>query len=597
MQDQSYNQSEQVQPVIEHGRAYNEMMKLFQEKSFMEKMKATFSGLNCPKDSGEYKFAKLQIQLMAGPLLAVIMPIIAVIILLNLKTSVDDKKILAAVEVLEPELPPEIEEPPEPPIPETVDFAKLDTEFDNPTANFNPEISVVQDQPLSPKPAEMNSVALNKSPVTMKNIIGSRTPGQRGALLSQGGGMPGGEATVLRALRWLKFKQESDGSWPGNKISNTGLALLCYLAHGDTPSGDCPEFGDTVNKGIQYLVSRQGADGYFGGNGYAHSIATYALAEAYTMTSNPVLKPALENAVKHIIDKQHASGGWNYFTENNPARDDTSVMGWAAQAIKAATLAKDTVGLDAPGLDKAYKNAVNGFKKNSHPNGGFGYDHVGRGGLSGVGVLCMQLLGAAKEPEVERTLKFLDDCKFSFANWDQNQPWRGQNSPIYYWYYITQAKFQTGGQRWKNWNNEFAPEMIKNQQILAAVGDDPDRKQFKQFNGMVVENKNLYYYKDQHGEWRDIGYWDSPSNDEHDGNKGGVTYEANSVGAPNRWENGVKIAAPKATSDGERVQMTALCALQMMVYYRYLPTTQVRPEEKEPEVKTDVGEIVVGIRF
>lgn len=41
--------------------------------------------------------------------------------------------------------------------------------------------------PMSPKPAEMNSVAILKSPIVMRGIVGSRSPGQRGKALSSGG--------------------------------------------------------------------------------------------------------------------------------------------------------------------------------------------------------------------------------------------------------------------------------------------------------------------------------------------------------------------------------------------------------------------------
>ncbi len=41
--------------------------------------------------------------------------------------------------------------------------------------------------PISPKPAEMNSFAIVKSPIIMRGIVGSRSPGQRGMALSSGG--------------------------------------------------------------------------------------------------------------------------------------------------------------------------------------------------------------------------------------------------------------------------------------------------------------------------------------------------------------------------------------------------------------------------
>jgi len=533
-------------PPVEHDRAYMEMMKLFEDLSFSERIKRTINGINQPKDSGEYKFAVLQLQRMTGPFLAIVLPIIAVAFLLTIETTQEFRSQVVAVEVIDPTDTQEIEEEPPPPPEEEFEFEPVDTEFDGPTENFNPqENTFANNEPVSPKPAEINSVAIIKSPIVMRGIVGSRSPGQRGRAMSEFGGSAGGEATVMRALRWLKANQLPDGSWPGQSTAMTGMALLCYLAHGETPSLECVEFGPTVERGIRYLVSNQNENGFFrskDGNNYAHPIATYALCEAYTLTKVPMLKEAAEKALVHIVRGQHPNGGWDY-NMRQTERDDTSYMGWCAQAVKAAHMAGD---LEVPDLEKVYKNAINGFKVNANPSGGFGYSSRGATGLSGVGVLCMQLLGGAREPEVAATLSFLDEITFSFEKW-KNKGFGP--SPVYYWYYITQAKFHAGGDRWSSWNKQFQPELIKKQVVIKDAIADPD------------------------GKMRDIGYWDSPSDGEY-GVAGGNPVEAI------RWADGDQIAG-KSTLGG-RVQDTCLSALQLMVYYRYLPTF------KTPKVVADV---------
>ena len=66
----------------ESDRAYAEMQKLFEDMSFRERMRRMFSGLRMPKDSGEYKFARLQMQRLSGPIAAFLIPLIAIIIML-----------------------------------------------------------------------------------------------------------------------------------------------------------------------------------------------------------------------------------------------------------------------------------------------------------------------------------------------------------------------------------------------------------------------------------------------------------------------------------------------------------------------------------
>ena len=341
------------------------------------------------------------------------------------------------------------------------------------------------------------------------------------------------ETAVIRALRWLKKNQNADGSWQQQKTAMTGLALLAFLAHGERPDKS-REFGATVQNGIEFLLRAQPSDGKFAGN-YHHPIATYALCEAYGMTMNPNIKIAAEKAVQVIIDRQHASGGWDYFNSNDPDRDDTSVMGWAAQALKAAYLAN--VYTDTAKLNLAMKKSVRGFQKNYKNGGGFGYTAPAASGLSGVGTLCMQLLGAGNKSEVASTLSLMDSWKCSWM-----APIVPGDSPQYYFYYVTQAKFHAGDKRWKEWNAAMKSEYVKAQ---------------------IIISKEQSGYIDPDGKPQEIG----------------------------SWEN-------KDSHTDRPVMDTCLAALQLMVYYRYLPTTSADAVKTGADVvelvATDDGDIRVN---
>ncbi len=556
----------------EEDRVWREMKKLYSTMSFRERMRKTINGLSMPKDSGEYKFARLQVQRMSGPVIAVLVPVIAIAIMLSLPQKESSTTRATAVEIVEPTEQPELEqEEPEPVEPDYIE--PLDTDYDGPVGETSVEAPMdISNEPVSPQPREMNSVAQVKSPIVMRNILGSRDPGQRGKMMSKYGGA-GGEASVMRALRWLKKNQNADGSWPGVKPASTGLALLTFLAHGEIPGSDHPEFGPTVQKALEYLVKSQNpATGFFAGhdgNNYAHPIALYALSEAYSMTKNPLVKQAAERAAVPVIQGQYASGTWAYrmkgpdVNQNYPT-GDTSYAGWCAQSIKAAHVAE----LDVPGLEECYKKAADGFLGNYNPTtGGFGYNGRGVTGLSSVGALCMQLLGKWDSPEVTKTLELLKDAKYDFKTWNQNQI-KGMNggSPVYYWYYLTQAKFQAGGETFKSWNRQFMPVLTNMQQRVSAEQSG---------------------YVDETGKPREIGYWDSPSKNEH--GPGGPALDCI------RWENGQPLN--EKTTLGKRCQDTCLSALQLMVYYRFLPASQAvnaAPEERPTEKKpTDVK---IGIR-
>ena len=529
-----------------HDHAFVEMMKCFDELSLRERLKRTLRGLNQPKSSGDYKFAVLQIQRMTGPFLAVALPMLAIILLLGVETEEQVAFRVRPITYIEVEPPPDIQDP----------VTKIDdtTTINDISLDISVDVAPSPEAPGSPTPQPIATPAPPLvrilSPIVIQGLIpGSRTKEGREKGRKDNEGTPEAEEAVLRALRWLKAQQLPDGSWPGQPTAMTGLAILSFLAHGETPGDKSPEFGPAVERGLRYLVGNQNADGLFrskDGNNYAHPIATYALCEAYSMMRTPNLKEAAEKALRHIVRGQHPNGGWDYNMRQSE-RDDTSYMGWCAQAVKAAHIARN---LEIDNLNTVFRNAVNGFKKNANPSGGFGYTDRGRGGLSGVGVLCMQLLGAGKEPEVNDALAFLDDCAFSFPDW-KRQPYSGA-SPVYYWYYITQARFQAGGDRWDGWNRQFQPELVKRQIVVKGAIAGPD------------------------GTLRDIGYWDSPSAGEHHGG-GGAPIEAVA------WNDGKEV--PVKGTLGGRVQDTALCALQLMVFYRNLPTFQT----PDAFAGTDIG--------
>ncbi len=525
--------------------AFLEMMELFTEKNYWQRLKLMFSGFGQPRDSREYKYARTELQRQLAPLAAIVIPALCVALLAVFANArITDDRVIET-DILEAEELKDLEE--------ILDKEIIPDDIQPTDIVFTPEIAMntpapTPDAPVSPQPQAFDAVMQIKSPVILRNIYGStRSAGMRGQLIAGGGGNAQTESAVMRALRWLKKKQNADGSWPPNRNAMTALAVLCFLAHGEQP-GASEEFGDTVRKGIEYLLRSQPASGQWPGN-YEHYIVTYALCEAYGLTMNPNVKTAVDRAVRLIIEGQHETGGWDYALKLGD-RDDTSVMGWAAQALKAAKMAGFYS--DPAALDRACKLSVKGFQKNAHVDGGFGYTSPGRGGLSSVGVLCMQFHNAGNYPEVKKTLEFLDTW---VPVWNGSRPGlrlaEGSEAPKlpnvpgpstqYYYYYATQAMFQSGGSRWRKWNAKMWPEYVKAQ---------------------FVEEKAI---ADPKGVMQDIGW----------------------------WENG-----DHAGSNQRPVMDTCLAALQLMVYYRYLPTFKaVNIPEEVAATAEDSGDIKVEINL
>ena len=392
--------------------------------------------------------------------------------------------------------------------------------------------------------ADLNVISDAKSPLVMRGLYEGRSESGRSRMLGAAGRWgQETERSVIKALEWLKNNQEADGSWradtggeSGNRmrVGITGLGLLAFLAHGETPSSE--KYGATVEKAIRYLVGRQAPSGHFidtddsenapyKAGTYGHAIATYAISETYALTRIPSLKPAMESAVDVIMKGQRSEGLWFYRYEKG--RDiNNSVSGWQMQALKAASMA----GASNPGLNQAMELAVSRLKQRQHESGRFYYiqPHIQpvRGddhGITAVSVLCLQLLGHANSREARDGLRAMSNIDL---NWDQPPSW-----PMSVWYYVTQAKFHQGGQAWTSWNEKFARAYTRNQ--------------------------------------NDDGSWTSPAR--------------SGANIPFGFEH---FFGPAFS--------TAMSALTLQVYYRFLPTYQkIEVEEEEkPRTRDVVIEII-----
>ncbi len=425
--------------------------------------------------------------------------------------------------------------------PEDLEPLDFDLDFEMPDFDVDmdtpPDVEdFTQDQP------DMDFAALDvmqiESPLTMQGLFSGRNEAGRAELLRRYGGRWGEltEAAVMRALEWLRINQNEDGSWdhhPSGRESApaamTGLGLLTFLAHGETVSSE--RYGNTVRRAIRYLRDDIQEDGRFYGSGensallgylidqqahlYGHAIAAYAISEAYAMTRIPALRDVMERSIGVIVEDQHPQGGWFY--GDGPPRD-TSVTAFNIQAMKAAELA----GARVPGLQESMAAAIEDVRGSFNPQANtFSYRAIGGPNLtmSAIGVLMFQLTGNFRDPEPRAAMQLVRER--AEVDWP-NAP----RASMYTWYYVTQAMFQTGGSTWNNWNNQFAPAFVNNQ--------------------------------------NNDGSWTSPSG---------------------RFDGG----AHREVNYGP-VYSTTLAALSLQVYYRILPTFAVveQPEEEEDTSTDDV---------
>lgn len=286
----------------------------------------------------------------------------------------------------------------------------------------------------------------------------------RAALVGKRGGTPASEEAVAMGLAWLAAHQHKNGSWhfdhrgeacdgqcgdPGTAGTTTGataLALLPFLGAGHTHQQG--EYQQVVKQGLYYLQGRMRRTPHGGdlmeGTMYAQGLAAVALCEAYTLTKDPDLRPAAQEAIDFICYAQHPAGGWRYFP-GQPG--DTTVFGWQFMALKSAYLGKLEV--PSPVIDRAnrYLDSVQ-----SNRGANYGYLRPAQDPTpSAVGLLSRMYLGWPHDkPELGKGVAYL--AKLGPSQDD-----------MYFNYYATQVLHHYEGPHWEKWNGKLRDYLIKTQ--------------------------------------------------------------------------------------------------------------------------------------
>ncbi len=344
------------------------------------------------------------------------------------------------------------------------------------------------DGPLVPIARNNARLSGGSGKAELPDVMAGRMGNDRLRRVIANGGSLNTEAAVVAALMWLKEHQSQDGRWDADRYEAgrevmvnghdrrgagsradtgvTGLALLAFLAHGNTHSkGEHPT---TVQRGLEWLLSIQAADGNLGGEAtvfermYCHAMATCAISEAYAMSGDDRLAAPVRQAIGFCLKSQDKNGGGWRYQPGDPG--DTSQLGWQVMALKSAELA----GIEIPAESRA--SMVRFLKSVSSGKAGglasYKPGHRATHTMTAEALVCRQFLGMAREnPAADEAGDFvLSDLP-------------GQNPDnVYYWYYGTLGMFQLQGDHWRQWNKALQDSLLKTQRT--DTGDrgswDPD---------------------------------------------------------------------------------------------------------------------------
>ncbi len=144
-------------------------------------------------------------------------------------------------------------------------------------------------------------------------------------------------SAIKDGLAWLALQQHPDGGWKGSSTGAnalddtalTGLAMLCFLAEGNTHLSG--QHRAVVARAVAKLKSAQKESGLIGdesGTTYrmSHALGLLALCEVRNMTDDDELVPVCQKAVNYAIQIQEPGQGWRLADKKAPA--DISLTAW-----------------------------------------------------------------------------------------------------------------------------------------------------------------------------------------------------------------------------------------------------------------------------
>jgi hypothetical protein len=243
----------------------------------------------------------------------------------------------------------------------------------------------------------------------------------------------------VKGMQFLVRTQLPQGNWPdeprGDEPALNALAVISLLAHGDDPNFG--PYSATIHRGLDLILENQDPKtGYIGSSMYNHGFSTLALAESYGAVDDPRIGPALQKAVRLIVNAQKVNSlhAWRYSPESQDA--DTTVSG--AQMV--ALFAARNAGMAVP--EETIQNGLNFFLSCQTPEGGFGYISPNAPNATRTAIACV-VFSLAKE---KNTTSF----KKAFAYLKETQPDRSY--PQYFLYYAAQAYFHGSPELWQSWN-------------------------------------------------------------------------------------------------------------------------------------------------
>jgi hypothetical protein len=287
---------------------------------------------------------------------------------------------------------------------------------------------------------------------------------------------PQSRLALDRGLQWLQRNQGPEGNWTTNNLGLVSMGLLAFLSDGHAPGRG--RFGAVEKRALDYVLHNAKSSGLLNIAGdhndmYNHGLSTFVLGQAYGMTGDPRVGPALDRALKVIDQCQCLDGGWQYEARSRETGNDLSLAVMQAKALRSAVDSGFEVRPYV--IERAIRDVREHYQpkgcpreaseeeQQKHP-GRFSYNKGGGTetlAMAAAGVVCLQEFAQYDDWRIPKNITIIEE-----AVREMSDKGNRNDAPFdaYTLYYVAQALYQVGGEPWKR-NYPLLRERLISSQI------------------------------------------------------------------------------------------------------------------------------------
>jgi len=268
---------------------------------------------------------------------------------------------------------------------------------------------------------------------------------------------------VDRGLEWLASRQSRLGHWSANggryPTAMTALAGTALLCEGSTTTQG--KYAPNIRRAVEYLVSRSCPNGLIGvpsrddrytyGHGFSMLFLSQVLGEEEDLERREQLIDVLSRAVVFTGQAQTSAGGWGYVSaKDGSGFDEGSTTITQVQGLRGCRNA----GIPVPReiIDKA----ITYIQNCTGPDGGVQYNSKGGGGRPAITAAAIACLYNAGEYDSEYVPKILNYCRGKLDDISN----RGFGHWHYAHYYYSQVMYREGGKTWEEYRDKVFKRIV-----------------------------------------------------------------------------------------------------------------------------------------